>query len=426
MKVTLIAPSGCKEGTRYCKPAFPPLSVLTVAALTPPDVEVEVIDDAVRPVNYGTDSDLIGISTSTAIANHAYAMADRFRLAGKTVVLGGIHATALPEEASRHADAVVVGEAEGKWQSLIQDFQSGRLQRIYADAEHPAPETIPVPRRDLIKPSNYILADTVQSTRGCPFDCAFCSVGAFFGKVCRSRPVQSVAAEVERLSGKYLLFVDDNIMGQPNYAKKLFTELRSLRKRWIGQASLSMLNHPNLVELAARSGCAGLFVGMETLSNSILASIGKLINKREDYERAVALLHDHGIGVLGSFVFGFDGDDESVFDRTVEFINGAKVDAAQFSILTPFPGTKLYDTLHEQGRITDTDWSHYDGLHVVYQPERLSAADLLAGTKNAYTQVYSFGTMFRRLGLPIGSKTVPWIVNMAFRERTRRWIKETA
>lgn len=424
MKVMLISPNA-RGGPTPIQPLFPPLSVMIVAALTPPDIEVEIVDESVRSIPYDTDADLIGVTCSTGTANAAYGISDRFRALGRPVVLGGIHVTALPDEASRHADAVVVGEAEGKWDRLIRDFQAGRMQSVYVSGERPAGEQIPVPARNLISRKDYRLPDTVQTSRGCPFACAFCTVSAFFGRTFRTRPVGSVVEEIENLSGDLFLFADDNIIGQPEYARELFRQMKPLKKRWLGQASVSMLKHPDVMKLAGESGCRGLFVGMETLSDSTLESIGKPMNRREDYGDVVSLLHDNGIGILGAFVFGFDEDDEGVFDRTLEFVERVRLDAVQFSILTPFPGTKIYGKFREQGRLIDTDWSHYDGSHVVYRPARLSPDALFSGFKRAYSQAYSYGAIFRRLGISLG-KSVHWAVNLGFKRRVDPWLRRAA
>jgi len=427
MKVTLVAPrigEGRPDGE--VRPLFPPLSLMTVAALTPDDIEVEIVDEAVQPIVFDTEADLIGITATTAAANRAYEIADRFRELGKPVVIGGIHATALPDEAAAHADAVVIGEAEGKWERVISDFRRGELQRFYTSGTRPDPASIPMPRRDLIKAEDYLLSNTVQTTRGCPFNCSFCSVTSFFGRTYRTRPLPAVIAEIQSLPDGLLLIVDDNIMGHPEYARKLFASIKPLRRQWFGQASLSMLKHPELIALAADSGCRGLLVGMETLSDTTLRRIGKSVNRRADYEEAVERLHDAGIAVLATFVFGFDDDDPSVFEKTVEFINRTKIDAAQFAILTPFPGTRVFSELMAAGRITDTDWSHYDGAYVVYKPTRLKPEVLLDGLRNAYREVYSPGSILRRLGPGIKTRFASVVLNAAFRQRITGWLKRIA
>jgi radical SAM superfamily enzyme YgiQ (UPF0313 family) len=424
MKVMLVAPRIGEQGSdSSVKPLFPPLSLMTVAALTPQDVEVEIVDEAVRPVDFNnTDADIVGITATTAAADRAYELADRFRELGKPVVIGGVHATALPNEAAMHADSVVIGEAEGKWQTLIDDFRRGKLQKFYATDVRPDPKDIPIPRRDLIDPQNYVFANTVQTARGCPYNCAFCSVTSFFGGTYRTRPIESVLQEIKDLPGSLVLFVDDNIIGHPKYSRELFNLLRPLGKRWIGQASLTLLKNPDLVRMAADCGCVGLFVGMESLSDETLAHVGKKINKRQDYERAIEVLHNAGIAIVASFVFGFDEDSEDVFEKTVDFIERSGIDAAQLSILTPFPGTRLYDELSSQGRIVETRWSFYDGSHVVYKPARLSPEALLEGLRWAYKRVYSYKSIIRRLGPSLASRPIMWFANMAYRSRVKQWL----
>ncbi|MGQ9455272.1 MAG: B12-binding domain-containing radical SAM protein [Armatimonadota bacterium] len=425
MKVTLVAPcrGGDSSPDERAGPLFPPLSLMTVAALTPGDVEVEIVDESVQDIDFQSTGDLIGVTATTAGANRAYEIADRFRELGKTVVIGGVHATALPEEAAGHADAVVIGEAEGKWPELIKDFQRGRLRKFYASETRPDPAEIPVPRRDLINLRNYLLADTVQTTRGCPYNCSFCSVTSFFGGTYRARPVGRVVEEVRNLSGRLIVFVDDNIIGQPSYARELFSALRPLGKRWVGQASLTILKYPDLVKMAAESGCVGLFVGMESLSDDTLKHIGKRINRIQDYERAIELLHDVGIGLVASFMFGFDEDGEDVFEKTVDFVERSGIDAVQLSILTPFPGTTLYEEFSRQGRITERCWSLYDGSHVVYKPARMSPVVLLEGLRWAYKRIYSYRSIFRRLGPAIASRPLMWFANIAYHSRVKRWLE---
>lgn len=424
MKITLISPlpNPHDQHAQRVKPLFPPLSLMALASLTPADVEVEILDEAVSALPDCIDADLVGITAATSTASRAYDIADSCRRKGQPVVLGGIHATVLPAEAGAHADAVVVGEAEGKWQRLIDDLRAGRMQPIYSDTKRPSPEEISEPRRDLINPSDYFFANTIQTTRGCPFNCSFCSVSVFYGRTYRTRPVEAVIKEIEKIPGNRLLFVDDNIIGNPAYARRLFTEMRGMGKQWIGQASLTMLKNPDIMKLAAQSGCIGLFVGMETLTESSLANIGKTINQRQDYEGAVQMLHDLGIGILGAFVFGFDEDDESVFDRTVEFVNRTRLDAAQFSILTPFPGTRIYDELQSQGRIIDTNWMHYDAEHVVFKPAKIKPEKLMDGLISAYRHIYSSTSIFKRLGIPLSyGRTIVWSINLAYQKRIRSW-----
>ncbi|MFB3880250.1 MAG: radical SAM protein [Armatimonadota bacterium] len=405
---------------------FPPLSLLQVAALTPPDVEVQVVDEAVRDIDFSVEADLVGITAFTSSAPRAYDVADAFRRRGVPVVLGGMHASACPEEALEHCDAVVIGEAEGKWPQLLADAQQGRLRRVYRSDVYPDLQWNPVPRRELVRRGDYLAPDTLQATRGCAHDCAFCSVSSFFGRTIRTRKAQAVADEVCSLPGRVIVFVDDNIMTAPGYARDLFERLVGSGKRWMGQASTAVLENTQLVRLAARSGCRALFVGLESLSDGALKRVNKGFNVVHRFRDLVSRLHDSGIGVIGAFIFGFDGDDESTFARTVEFVDETRIDLPQYSILTPLPGTPLYARMEAERRIMDRDWSHYDGSHVVFSPRGTTPEKLLDGLRAALKHSYSRAGILRRLvGLSARLPTM-LALNLAFRRRAISWAARAA
>jgi len=432
MRVLLVSPdrreivAARARGARRLKAPFPPLSLLQVAALTPPDVDVRLVDEAVEDVDFAAPCDLVGITAFTSSAPRAYDIAQRFRVRGIPVVIGGMHASACPEEALRHCDAVVVGEAEEKWQRLLDDVQRDRLQRVYRSAEYPDISAVPVPRRDLMRREKYIVPDTVQASRGCPHACAFCSVSVFFGRRVRRRPADAVAEEVASLPGRYVVFVDDNIMTAPGYARRLFERLAGAGKQWLGQASTTVLENAELIQLAARSGCRGLFVGLETLSERALNQVNKGFNVVAKFKDMIKRLHDAGIGVIGSFMFGFDGEEEGVFERTARFAEKARIDVPQYSILTPLPGTPLYAQIEAEGRIIDRDWSHYDGGHVVFAPQGTSPEKLAEGLKAALRHSYSrLGILRRVLGFSRRfSAMLP--LNLAFRQRAIPFASRTS
>jgi len=427
VRVLLISPDRKEvvearvRGQRRLKAPFPPLSLLQVAALTPPEVEVSVVDEAVREVDFAASCDLVGITAFTSSAPRAYEIARAFRARGTPVVLGGMHASACPQEALGHCDAVVIGEAEGKWPRLLEDVRRGELQRIYRSEQFPDMHAAPAARRDLIRRQDYLVPNTVQATRGCYHDCSFCSVSSFFGRRIRSRPVEAVAEEVCSLPGRVVVFVDDNIMTVPSYARELFQRLIGAGKKWLGQASTAVLQNAELVRLAARSGCQGLFVGLETLSDTALKQVNKGFNVVAKFKETIKRLHDVGIGVIGAFMFGFDGEDEGVFERTAAFADEARIDLPQYSILTPLPGTPLHAQMEAEGRIIDRDWSHYDGGHVVFAPRNTSPEKLQEGLREALRHSYSRVGILRRL---VGfSARLPTMVslNLAFRRRAIPW-----
>ncbi len=410
MKILLIAPTWKKEikakrmgRNRVFK--APPHNLLIVAALTPEDIEVEIVDENIECIDFNKKADLVGITTMTASSPRAYEIADIFREKGIPVVFGGIHATVLPEEAAQHADAVVIGEAEGLWEKVIEDFRQGGkrvLAKVYRSSQRPDPANIPIPRRELIKDKGYFLSRFLQLARGCPFDCSFCSVSKFFGKKYRFRPVEKVIGEVKGIIGKslatrFLGFLDDNIVGNITYARELFKALIPHKLLWVGQSSINIAQHEDILQLAAASGCKGLFIGIESISESSLKEANKSQNKIKFYEKAIKKIHQFGISIEGAFIFGFDHDDKSIFKKTVKFIEKVKLDAVQFAILTPLPGTRLHEKLDREDRIIDRNWSNYDLSHVVFQPKLMTPQELKLGFDWAYKRIYRLSSISKRL-----------------------------
>ncbi|MEJ2097991.1 MAG: radical SAM protein, partial [Deltaproteobacteria bacterium] len=326
-----------------------------------------------------------------------YRIAQKFRDRGVPVVLGGIHPTMMPQEAGRYADAVVRGEAESTWPQVLADVKSDRLKAQYVAGGFHSLAHLPMPRRDLLNRKAYFFIKTVQTTRGCPFDCEFCSVTAFYGRTYRTRPVADVVREIESMGGGHNYFVDDNIIGRPDYAKKLFQALKPMKIKWFSQASLNITKDRDLLRLAAESGCGGLFIGFESLSQDTLKSLGKSPNSVKQYQAAVKAIHDQGIGIQGSFIFGADTDDHSVFSNVLRFTEKAHIEAAIFSVLTPFPGTKIFNKLQTENRILHHNWELYDMNHVVFKPRKMTPAQLQDGLIWAYRRLYGYPGIIKRL-----------------------------
>ncbi|MGQ9746375.1 MAG: B12-binding domain-containing radical SAM protein [Candidatus Caldatribacteriaceae bacterium] len=396
MKIILIAPDvgGTKKKKARYVP-FPQASLPLIAALTPPEHEVKIIDERLEEINFEEECDLVGITAMTATALRAYQIADAFRERGVKVVLGGIHPTALPDEAIAHADIVVIGEAEGLWEKLLEDCQRGQMERFYRRDDFPCLQGIPPSRLDLLR-GKYLLKHVFQTTRGCPHNCGFCSVSTFMGRKYRHRPVEEVVREVQLCSSSMIGFLDDNIVGNPQYSKELFRALIPLRKKWVSQGTVKMAEDEELLRLASESGCIALFVGFESVNEENLKDMHKNFNRVERYRKLIERFHQRGIMVIGSFVFGFDEDDNTVFLRTLRFIEEAKVDFAQFSILTPLPGTEVFYKFKEEGRIFSYDWSKYDFAHVLYQPAKMSPQELQEGYNLVFRKFYSWPRIFRR------------------------------
>ena len=426
MKVRLIDPapkdSILKQTSKDIKSYwFARLSLTTLAALTPPEIEVAITDENVEPIDFNEDVDLVGLTAMTMHALRAYEIADRFRARGITVVMGGLHASSLPQEAKQHVDAVVIGEAEGVWEKLLGDFQNGQLKPFYKSKHFCSFEAQPRPRLDLLKKRHYWTINCVQATRGCPFSCDFCSVAQFFGNTYRYRPVDEVIEEIKCLPAGYFTFVDDNIMGNHRYAKELFQKLTPLKRKWTSQGSLTMAKDTHLLKMAVESGCYALFVGIESLSQDNLSSVNKSINHVSQYEEAIKKIRDHGIMLVGSFIFGFDHDDEAVFERTVKFCEKNKIELPIFFILTPVPGTRLYQRMEKEGRILHKDWSKYNGSNVVFKPKLLSEETLFNGYSWAFQETYSYQSIAKRILLPPQKRLISEIVtNLIFHRMAMR------
>jgi radical SAM superfamily enzyme YgiQ (UPF0313 family) len=413
---------------------MPCLGLLKVAALTPPEWEVSIVDEKVESLDMEQPADLVGITAMTTTVQRGYEIADHFRRRGIKVIMGGMHVSCLPEEALAHSDCVVAGEAEGLWPTVLEDFEKGELKRIYHhNGSLPSLAQLPTPDWDLYRSKNYLPVHFVETTRGCPIDCEFCSVTSAFGGKYRSRPHEEVLLELrglEPFEGIFTLkncvfFVDDNIISNRTYTRGLLERIADLKLHWFAQASVNIANEPEILELCRKSGCVGLFLGFETLSPETLASMGKRVNRPSHYYEVVQKIHDHGIGIDGSFVFGFDTDDEGVFDRTLEFVLNAKLEVAYFSILTPYPGTRVYKRLEQQERILTRDWASYDANHVVYRPRNFSPDRLLERYFAAFKSVYSVPSMFKRLRATTGWKSFFYPMNLGFRQSISKLVRST-
>ena len=396
-RLLLIQPHHPSNVRLFGKMYMSQLTLPVIAALTPPRFDVRIIDENVEAVDFDQDADLVGISLLTPTAVRGYEIARRFRERGVPVILGGVHPSLCPEEAEKHCDAVVVGEAEGIWPHLLEDFEKGALKSLYKSDGKPDLRNLPRPRRELINEKMYVNVPKVEVSRGCPFDCNFCSTTRFFGRKMRYRPVEDVIAELQELDLNFVFFTDNNIVGNPKYAKELFEALIPLKIKWIGQASLNAANDPELLKLAGRSGCVGLLIGFESLSDMAISAMGKTVNRVERYKTAVKRLHRARIGIIGCFVFGFDEEDRSAFRQTVRFVKRLNIEVPQFTLLTPYPGTVLREKMESTRRILHSQWEKYDVNHVVFQPLRMKAGELRHGYDKSCQKAYSYSSIIRRL-----------------------------
>jgi radical SAM superfamily enzyme YgiQ (UPF0313 family) len=399
---------------------FARLTLTTLAALTPPGIDVKITDENVEPIDFEEEVDLVGITGMVMHAKRAYEIAKRFRERGIPVVMGGPHASSCSVEAKEHVDSVVIGEAEPVWSNLINDLQEGRLKPFYKGETYPSLSGIPSPRLDLLRKEAYMTVNCVQTTRGCPHQCDFCHVTHFFGKTYRCRPIDEVIREVERLSGEFTVFIDDNIAGNRQHAKELFERLKPLKKKWAGQASLTLTRDPELLKLAAESGCVSLFIGLESLSPENLKEMNKSFNRSHQYEEALRALHDHDIMVLAGFIFGLDHDDEGVFERTLRFCERNRIELPSFFVLTPLPGTPLFQRMESEGRLLHKDWSKYNGATVVFRPKLMTEETLQRGFNWLCKEGYSWGSIVRRVFHPQQRFFTRVLSNVAYRSIVQR------
>ncbi len=399
---------------------FARLTLTALAALTPSEIEVKITDENVDPIDFEEDVDLVGLTGMVMHAPRAYQIAQKFRQRGIPVVMGGPHASSLPLEAKAHVDAVVIGEAEDVWKGLIEDYKKGCLKPFYRNDHFCSMKRLPFPRLDLLRKDAYMTVNCVQTTRGCPHQCDFCHVTHFFGKTYRCRPVEEVIEEVERLDGEFVVFIDDNIAGNRQYARELFTQLKPLRKKWASQASMTLTRDPELLKLAAESGCVSLFMGVESLSEENLKEVNKTFNRVSQFDEAMKAVHDHDIMILAGFIFGLDHDDEGVFERTLRFCERNRIELPTFFILTPLPGTALFQRMESEGRLLHKDWGQYNGATVVFKPRLMTEETLQRGFNWACKEGYSWNSIFKRVFHPQQRFFTRVVSNIAYRSIARR------
>jgi radical SAM superfamily enzyme YgiQ (UPF0313 family) len=407
MKLLLIQPAQMyPDGTliRFQQSISYPVALVTLAALTPPDVEIVIHNECVDTIDLDAEVDLVGISGYTSQITRGYQLADEFRKRGKKVVMGGIHVSLNPDEAERHADAILIGEAEGVWPQIIDDARKGRLQARYRPTHYPDMSRPVLPRYDLVDTQKYISPPSVtsnlipiQTARGCPYRCDFCSVVQFQGRKFRMKPIPHVLKEIEACGSDYLFFSDDNVIGDIERAREFFQAIAPLNVKWMGQFPSTIGRHPELIELAAKSGCFLLFVGFETIVPESLREVGKSFNQQQDYREVVRRILDAGITPFGSFAFGFDHDNPEVFDRTLDFLDDCNMPLASFFILTPLPGTILYQRLAAEGRIFDHKWQNYDLSRVVFRPAQMNPEELQEKYWDAFGRFYSLQNIVKRI-----------------------------
>lgn len=422
MKVLLVYLSKRTDNLKLLSPA--PLTHPLLAAYIPPDVEVSIVDEAFETIDYDQAVDLVATTFVLPMAPRAYRLAQEFRKRGKTVVCGGPHATLLPEETAMYFDAVVIGQGDLTWPQLIEDFRKGRLKKFYTNHQPISLENVPFARRDLLNPKGYSILNTFQATRGCPYNCSYCTTHTIYPKF-MATPVKRVIAEIEQIDGgafhrRMLLFWDDNLVGNPAWAKKLFQEMIPLKKKWVAQSTFTITEDQELVRLASKSGCVGLFFGLESFNSQSLKNSNKKHNVVASYQKGIRLLHDHGISVYAGMMFGFDDDRRDIFEITLEKAIALGIDNVGPKILVPYPTLPLFKKLRRANRIIHTDWSKYNGNHAVFHPRHMTAEELENGLNWFNRSFHAYASIAKRLWK---SKAAPWFtlpINLSKRKSIYR------
>ena len=403
MKVKMILPALTEAKSIFWRSIkyslFPPLGLATLAGYLDPADEVVIEDEHVERLNLDDEPDLVVIQVYITSAYRAYEIADQYRARGVYVVLGGLHVTALPDEAAAHADTICLGPGEDIWPRFLADFRAGHPHARYQSTVRTLDGMPPV-RRDLIKRHLYLVPNSLVVSRGCPHKCDFCYKEAFYqgGRSFYTQAVDDALAEIEQLPGRHLYFLDDHLFGNPRFALALFEGMRGMRRLWQAAGTVQAILKPGLMEVAAEAGLRSLFVGFETLTPANLRDQHKLQNLNRDYGAAIQRLHDLGIMINGSFVFGMDHDDPDVFERTVNWAVEQGIETATFHILTPYPGTALYQRMAAQRRLISADWNLYDTRHAVFQPNHMTPQQLEQGYWQAYRDFYQWRAIVKGAG----------------------------
>jgi radical SAM superfamily enzyme YgiQ (UPF0313 family) len=376
---------------------FQQITMPYLAARVPENWRVTHVDEEAEEIDWTVKRDVVGITFHTPSAYHAYSLASRFRSQGACVVMGGPHVTLMPEEASQHADVIFVGEAEGLWEEFLHGFRAGVYRHVYRQTGISSLTGAPMARKSLYHRKDFT-SGVLFATRGCPNRCDFCAIPLMYRNGFKKRPIAEVAAEYRSFAGKRIIFWDENIAADKQYAKELFGAIAPYRKWWSSQATIHVAGDDELLAAAARSGCKQLFLGLESVSQPSMDEVHKGFNRVDGYARAIRRIHAHGIAVQAGIVFGFDHDTPAVFKDSVDFLEETGVQNATFNILTPYPGTPLFQRLETEGRLLTRDWRRYNGrMDVVFEPRQMSAEELLAGFRYANRRFYSLPSIVKRL-----------------------------
>jgi len=445
-KILLISPARKRAENEDFVFKMPFLNLPYLAAVTPAHYDVSIIDEEHEQVNFEADASLVALSAQTPVAPRAYQIAKEFKARGIPVVMGGVHASTLPEEALQYVDAVIIGEGEFVWKDVLDDFEKGELKSVYTSGTDYNLAGLSWPRRDLLNPRFYIPLTMLETTRGCPHKCDFCGVSRFFGHHYRKRPLDDVVREIQSLFGsgfryrfnrmfsklgidlpyfierRLIYFIDSNFAADQVYTSELMKYMQELDVLWWGHTTVDIANDERFLKQMHDSGCIAVNIGFESLSSENLKAMRKTFAGSFDYSEAIAKIHANGIGIMGTFVVGFDGEDASIFDTIYDFVMANRLDWALVFIRTPYPGTALFESLEKEGRILTRDWEKYDTLNCVFDPIGMTTVELEQGLRRVWRDIFSMKSIYHRiLRRPRVHPLFYFSMNMQFHWMTRKW-----
>lgn len=428
MRILLVLPfdrTYRRKGAFSASIGYAPLTLTTLAALVPSElnVQVDIVDEGVSPPRLDGDYDIVGITATASSSPRAYFLCAHWRARGAHVAMGGAHATLMPNEVAQHADTVFIGLAEQTWPQFLHDFAAGRPQTLYRHEPQAGCLSMPRPRRELLA-SGYMKIPTIVANRGCRLSCDFCSIQQQWGKRGLARPVDEVVEEIRAHGAKWWIFLDPNIYSDRAYSLALFEALTPLKISWSGLSTLNIADDDETFEALKRSGCEGLLLGLENLSQDTMRNIGKPSNRVSEYRRQIGKLRECGIASLGCFVLGFDEDTEQSIRQTVAAIPSLGLDLVRFSVLTPLPGTSLHRRMESEGRILTDDLSLYDNEHVVFGPKNMSPERLQELLHEAWRDSYRIKDILGRALVRPGGRWLRLAANVGFRIYAARLRRE--
>jgi radical SAM superfamily enzyme YgiQ (UPF0313 family) len=419
MNILLISPETTKRpmDTDWKTRMSPPLSLLTLSAVTPKQHQIRLIDENIEKLRIGSDIDLVGITVKVDTSPRARRIAALCSEKEIPVVCGGIHPTCFPQEVMEYADTVVIGEGELLWPEVLKDAENGILRRVYKNSGPVQIEDKPVPDWSVLKSSRYMFTNTISISRGCPWKCGFCynscpNIDATY----RAKTIPQIIREIESLDSDHVMFIDDNFFGNPVFTRKLLPVLKAMRITWQAAASANVGRYEELLDGMAEAGCKSLFIGFESINQSNLLSCSKEQNRTGEYTRTIGLIHEREMMINASLVFGFDSDDESIFPATLGWLIENRIETMTAHILTPYPGTRFYKQLLAENRIIDFDLSHYNTSHTVYRPARITPGLLEERYRWMYREFYSWKNIVKRLPESKAQRSAYLLFNLVYRK----------